>query len=131
TLTGFEYEWSVLQSRLHCMQEQQQGWCGLRAAPFCCGRRVPSAFMRSLLNSGACQSDLEQILAFVDVHEELLEKGGKNMQQLMGEELLASYNRQILSAKRFVLYIRDCYPDSFRVAICKIAATLLLNLKTK
>ncbi|PFH37939.1 hypothetical protein BESB_002800 [Besnoitia besnoiti] len=131
TLTGFEYEWSVLQSRLHCMQEQQQGWCGLRAAPFCCGRRIPSAFMRSLLNSGACQSDLEQILAFVDVHEELLEKGGKNMQQLMGEELLASYNRQILSAKRFVLYIRDCYPDSFRVAICKIAATLLLNLKTK
>ncbi|CDJ56786.1 Na+/H+ antiporter, putative [Eimeria maxima] len=53
------------------------------------------------------------------------------MQVLMGKELLSSYKQQILSAKRFVLYIRDCYPDCFRFAVCKVAATLLLNLKIK
>ncbi|OEH79091.1 na+ h+ exchanger [Cyclospora cayetanensis] len=123
-LTGFEYEWSVLQSRLHCLQYQRSVYC-------CFWRNIPSAFLRSLLNSGACQSDLEQLLAFVDVHEELLDKGGRNMELLMGKGLLSNYKQQILSAKRFVLYIRDCYPDSFRFAVCKVAATLLLNLKMK
>ncbi|KAL8271771.1 hypothetical protein Esti_004280 [Eimeria stiedai] len=123
-LTGFEYEWSVLQSRLHCLQYQRNVYC-------CFWRNLPSAFLRSLLNSGACQSDLEQLLAFVDVHEELLDKGGRNMELLMGKGLLTNYKQQILSAKRFVLYIRDCYPDSFRFAVCKVAATLLLNLKMK
>ncbi|KAL8433159.1 hypothetical protein Efla_002350 [Eimeria flavescens] len=123
-LTGFEYEWSVLQSRLHCLQYQRSAFC-------CFWRNLPSAFLRSLVNSGACQSDLEQLLAFVDVHEELLDKGGRNMELLMGRGLLSNYKQQILSAKRFVLYIRDCYPDSFRFAVCKVAATLLLNLKIK
>ncbi|KAL8442630.1 hypothetical protein Emag_006338 [Eimeria magna] len=80
-LTGFEYEWSVLQSRLHCLQYQRNVYC-------CFWRNLPSAFLRSLLNSGACQSDLEQLLAFVDVHEELLDKGGRNMELLMGKGLL-------------------------------------------
>lgn len=80
-LTGFEYEWSVLQSRLHCLQYQRSFYC-------CFWRNMPSAFLRSLLNSGACQSDLEQLLAFVDVHEELLDKGGRNMELLMGKGLL-------------------------------------------
>ena len=80
-LTGFEYEWSVLQSRLHCLQYQ-------RSVYWCFWRSIPSAFLRSLLNSGACQSDLEQLLAIVDVHEELLDKGGRNMELLMGKGLL-------------------------------------------
>ena len=80
-MTGFEYEWSTLQSRLHCLQYQRSFVC-------CVLNRFPSAFFRSLFNAGACQGDLEQILAFVDVHEELLDKGGRSMQLLMGKDLL-------------------------------------------
>eukprot|EP01069_Polyplicarium_translucidae_P007194 Polyplicarium_translucidae@DN3070_c0_g1_i4.p1 len=68
-LTGFEVEWNVLRSRLSCLR---LSWL----------KRVPSRFLRALLTFPAVVTDLQQVVAFVDVHEELLLKGGDSLQQL-------------------------------------------------
>eukprot|EP00922_Rhytidocystis_sp_ex-Travisia-forbesii_P064018 GHVS01095197.1.p1 GENE.GHVS01095197.1~~GHVS01095197.1.p1 ORF type:complete len:1064 (-),score=89.63 GHVS01095197.1:186-3377(-) len=115
-LTGFQFEWRVLHSRFHCLHNM---WLG----------KVPTKLLRTMLLFAACQSDLEQTVAYVEVHEELLDKGGANLKELLGKQLTKDYKEQIVMAKRFVYYIRERYPDSFKYVIIRIGAALLLNLK--
>eukprot|EP01069_Polyplicarium_translucidae_P007191 Polyplicarium_translucidae@DN3070_c0_g1_i10.p1 len=86
-------------------------------------------FRRFLLTFPAVVTDLQQVVAFVDVHEELLLKGGDSLQQLLGPKLLDTFYSAILEAKNFVPQIREAYPESFRFAVVVHAATLCLNLK--
>eukprot|EP00922_Rhytidocystis_sp_ex-Travisia-forbesii_P064019 GHVS01095198.1.p1 GENE.GHVS01095198.1~~GHVS01095198.1.p1 ORF type:complete len:1055 (-),score=96.02 GHVS01095198.1:1363-4527(-) len=115
-MTGFQFEWRVLHSRFHCLHNM---WL----------TKVPTKLLRTMLLFAACQSDLEQTVAYVEVHEELLDKGGANLQELLGKQLTRDYKEQIVMAKRFVHYIRERYPDSFKYVIIRIGAALLLNLK--
>lgn len=122
-MTGFEFEWRVLKNRLmHYQGRYRFRRYLLKKFPH--HREFCAALMFRVV-----LSDLQQLSAFVDVHEELLWKGGSSLAHLLGPKLLASYNYQIEDAKAFLSYFREVCPDAFRYALAVHAATLLVNLK--
>lgn len=120
-ITGFEFEWRALMCRLRCFGRRRPSWLVSRL------RRYP--WLETAVTYENAKTDLQLVAAFVDVHEELLWKGGQPLAELLGPELLTSYKRQLHDAKRFGAFLRRSYPQSFPYALAAHAATLLLNLK--
>lgn len=81
-MTGFEFEWRALACRLKCVRRHRT------FSKWLSDRLPEHSWLRAAITYSAAMSDLEQITAFVDVHEELLFKGGSSLEQLLGAKLL-------------------------------------------
>lgn len=85
-MTGFEFEWRALACRLRCVRRH-------RSFSRLLSLRFPEhSWPRAAITYSSAMTDLEQVTAFVDVHEELLFKGGPSLEQLLGPKLLYVYN---------------------------------------
>ncbi|CAD2112771.1 hypothetical protein YYG_00045 [Plasmodium vinckei petteri] len=112
---GFEYEFTVLLSKL---KFNKKG--GFFFSP-----KVLNIF----LVYEHCMNDLQIILAYVDVHQCTLDKGGITMKLLLGKNLLKSYYRNIKLAKGLIPLLVNKYKDVVKYCLIKIGADMLMHLK--
>ncbi|CDU20391.1 sodium/hydrogen exchanger protein [Plasmodium yoelii] len=112
---GFEYEFTVLLSKLKFNKKNS----------FFCSPKVLNIF----LIYEYCMNDLQIILAYVDVHQCTLDKGGITMKLLLGKNLLKSYYRNIKLAKGLIPLLVNKYKDVVKYCLIKIGADMLMHLK--
>ncbi|SCM25838.1 sodium/hydrogen exchanger, Na+, H+ antiporter, putative [Plasmodium chabaudi chabaudi] len=112
---GFEYEFTVLLSKLKFNKK----------GGFFCSPKVLNIF----LVYEHCMNDLQIILAYVDVHQCTLDKGGITMKLLLGKNLLKSYYRNIKLAKALIPLLVNKYKDVVKYCLIKIGADMLMHLK--
>lgn len=74
-------------------------------------------------------STLEILVAYVDVHQRLLERGGKSLERLLDSTLLESYKKQIVYAKSYVKAIKAKWPNSFSAGLLNKAACMMIRIK--
>eukprot|EP00923_Selenidium_pygospionis_P040448 GHVN01069851.1.p1 GENE.GHVN01069851.1~~GHVN01069851.1.p1 ORF type:complete len:1287 (+),score=204.31 GHVN01069851.1:3239-7099(+) len=91
----------------------------------------PFKSLRRALTYHACLSDVGQIIAFTDVHEELLLKGGDSLKNLMGNHVYVSYVRSVDSARRLLTFVEDAYRDAFPLVMHHLGVSFALNIKRR
>jgi len=73
--------------------------------------------------------DLQRLCAFVDVHEEMLLRGGVSLEALLGPIMLSDFKLNVERARFGVSILRIIYPKSFPFALICQGACFLLNMK--
>ncbi|KAK1443777.1 sodium/hydrogen exchanger like protein [Babesia gibsoni] len=112
---GFEFEWFVLYS----MIERRMG-------------RIDGCFNTRFLNFSQhndVQSVLELLVAYIDVHQHLLDRGGRNLELLLEEKLLASYKRPIIRAKKYIATMKIRWPQHIGHGLVTMATCMMLRIK--
>jgi hypothetical protein len=123
-MTAFEVEWRVLESRLlrSCKPSKYCGFFLQRA-------KKKQPILAAALDYKKILNYIQQLSAFVDVHEELLYRGGSSLSKLFGSRLFFSYQLQVKKAKKFMIYLIKKFPYGFPYALVAHAATLLIHFK--
>lgn len=107
-MDGFAFEWFVLHSIISGNYTKRQFY---------------------ISNKHRVISILEILVAYVDVHQQLLERGGKSLEKLLESTLLESYKRQIVYAKSYVKAVKAKWPSSFSLGLLNKAACMMIRIK--
>ncbi|XP_053993109.1 uncharacterized protein LOC128884079 isoform X3 [Hylaeus volcanicus] len=124
SMTAFEVEWRVLESRLLRSCKPRRYW-----GSFLQRTKKKQPILAAALDYKKILNYIQQLSAFVDVHEELLYRGGSSLSKLLGSRLSSSYQLQVKKAKKFMIYLIKKFPYGFPYALVVHAATLLIHFK--
>ncbi|GIX63622.1 sodium/hydrogen exchanger [Babesia caballi] len=114
-MDGFEFEWFVLHSMVEKRMRRMDSWLGWQWLNF------------SQHNS--VQSVLELLVAYIDVHQHLLARGGRNMEVLLEGKLIRSFRNQLAHAKLYIASLRQRFPAGFNDGLVTMAACMMLRIK--
>ncbi|GBE60783.1 Na+ H+ exchanger [Babesia ovata] len=115
SMDGFEFEWFIL----HSMVDKRMS-------------RMDSCLGWHLLNfsqHNVVQSVLELLVAYIDVHQHLLDRGGRNMELLLEGKLINSFRSQLGHAKLYIATLRSRFPQDFSHGLVTMAACMMLRIK--
>ncbi|GFE54954.1 sodium hydrogen exchanger [Babesia ovis] len=114
-MDGFEFEWFVLHSMVEKRMRHMDGWLGMHFLIFS--------------QHNIVQSVLELLVAYIDVHQHLLVRGGRNLELLLEGKLLRSYRAQIEKAKLYIATLHKRFPHDFGHGLVTMAACMMLRIK--
>eukprot|EP00371_Babesia_bovis_P001540 XP_001610187.1 sodium/hydrogen exchanger 1 [Babesia bovis T2Bo] len=114
-MDGFEFEWFVLHSMIEKRVKDIDGWFGIQFLNFS--------------QHNAVQSVLELLVSYIDVHQHLLDRGGRNLELLLEGKLLNSFRAQISKAKCYIASLYQRYPQDFDHGLITMGACMMLRIK--
>ncbi|CDR94034.1 sodium/hydrogen exchanger 1, putative [Babesia bigemina] len=115
SMNGFEFEWFILHSMVDKRMSRMDS---------CLGWHVLNFSQHNVV-----QSVLELLVAYIDVHQHLLDRGGRNMELLLEGKLINSYRSQLGHAKLYIATLRSRFPQDFSHGLVTMAACMMLRIK--